>query len=511
MSSLPGMVATSHPLAVDAGLAVLRDGGTAADAAVAAAAMLTVVDPRSTGLGGDLFALYWEPGQAEPVGLAAAGVAPAAMTIQALRAKGFDAMPPDGPWTVTVPGATWGWTALLDRYGRLGRERVLRQAVETARNGFTVAPMIAEEWRLGADKLRRNPAAAEIFLPGGQVPQSGETFTNPGLADALHTYAAEGHAPFYDGSLATGFADAVTALGGPLRASDLSGWAGPEWNTPIRARYRDVDVYEMPPPGQGVVVLESMRIYQELQAGSTGEADHYLIESLKAAFGDAADHVADPRFAQVSVPDLLDDDRLGKVRDQIGPEAAEARAPGMPTDTVYVCVVDETGAACSLIQSLYESFGSGVMAPGSGVVLHNRGNGFTLRDGHPNRPEGGKRPYHTIIPAMLGDADGFRGCLGVVGGFMQPQGQLQILRNVLDRGMSAQQAVDAPRLRVLGGRTVGLEAGFDEASSAELTRRGHHVTALPRFECGGAQMILRTGSALDGGSDRRKDGYVGVS
>lgn len=504
------MVVASHPMAVDAGLAALRGGGSAADAAVAAAAMLTVVDPRSTGLGGDLFALYWEPGAAGPLGLAAAGGAPTGMTLQALRDKGFDAMPADGPWTVTVPGAPWGWTSLLERYGRLGRDQVLGSAIEAAANGFAVAPMIAEEWRLGADKLRRNPAAAAVFLPGGQVPEVGDTFVNPGLAEALQSFVAEGHTAFYTGDIAAGFADAVAALGGPLTRSDLSGWAGPVWTTPISARYRGVDIYEMPPPGQGVVVLESMRIYQELQSTTYGEADHHLIESLKAAFGDAADHVADPLFTPVSVPDLLDDDRLAKVRDGIGPHASDARAPGAPSDTVYVCVVDETGAACSLIQSLYESFGSGVMAPGSGVLLHNRGNGFTLRDGHPNRPEGGKRPYHTIIPAMLGDDDGFRGCLGVVGGFMQPQGQLQILRNVFDRGMSAQDAVDAPRLRVLGGKSVGLEAGYDEAVGAELAQRGHQLHPLPRFECGGAQMILSNGSELDGGSDRRKDGHVGV-
>jgi gamma-glutamyltranspeptidase/glutathione hydrolase len=504
------MVVTSHPLAVDAGLAVLRDGGTAADAAVAAAAMLTVVDPRSTGLGGDLFALYWEPGATEPVGLAAAGGAPAGMTVQALRDSGFDAMPADGPWTVTVPGAPWGWTALLERFGRLGGERVLRDAVTAAREGRPIAPIIAEEWLLGVDKLRRNPAAAEAFLPGGRAPDAGEVFDNPGLAEALETFIADGHSPFYDGAIAAGFADAVAALGGPLRQSDLTGWAGPEWTTPIKARYRGVDVFEMPPPGQGVVVLESMKIYQGLSSRSAGEADHHLAESLKAAFGDAADHVADPAFGPVPVADLLDDDRIAKVRDQIGERASDARAPGVPSDTVYVSVVDESGAACSLIQSLYESFGSGVMAPGSGVLLHNRGNGFTLRDGHPNRPEGGKRPYHTIIPAMLGDDAGFRGCLGVVGGFMQPQGQLQILRNVVDRGMSAQEAVDAPRLRVLGGRKVGIEEGFDPASAAELERRGHLLHPLPRFECGGAQMILRDNGGLDGGSDRRKDGYVGI-
>lgn len=510
MSAASSMVAASHPLAVESAVAVLEQGGTAADAAVAAAAMLTVVDPRSTGIGGDLFALYWEPGADRPVGLAAAGGAPVGMTVQALREQGFDQMPPDGPWTVTVPGATWGWTALLDRYGRLGSERILRPAIETARNGFTVAPVIAEEWRLGVDKLRRHPDAAAVFLPDGHVPEAGDTFVNPGLADALECFVAEGHQPFYTGTPATGFADAVGRLGGPLQVSDLSDWAGPEWSAPISRPFRGVDVYEMPPPGQGLVVLEGALLYEGLKPGLPGEADHQLIECLKIAFADAADHVADPRFHDVPVSDLLDEDRLSTLRDRIGFEASDARAPGVPSDTVYVCVVDRQGAACSLIQSLYESFGSGVMAPGSGVLLHNRGNGFTLRDAHPNRPEGGKRPYHTIIPAMLGDRNGFRGCLGVVGGFMQPQGQLQILRNVLDRGMSAQQAVDAPRFRVVRGRTIGLESGYDDAAAAELARRGHHLTELPRFECGGAQMILRTDSGLQGGSDRRKDGHVGV-
>ena len=510
MISARGMVAASHPLAVDAAVAVLKEGGTAADAAVTAAAMLSVVDPRSTGLGGDLFAMYWEPGSNAPTGLAAAGPAPARMTVQALRERGFESMPLDGPWTVTVPGATWGWSSLLERYGRLGRERLLRPAINAARKGFTIAPVIAEEWRLGADKLRRNPPAAAVFLPGGGVPEAGSTFRNPGIADALEAYAASGHAPFYSGAVAAGFVDAVSSLGGPLCMSDLEAWSGPEWVDPIRAQFRGIDVYEMPPPGQGVVVLESVGLYHGQPTTSNGEADHYLVESLKAAFADAADHVADPDFSPVAVGDLLDDERLRKMRDQIGAHASDARAPGMPSDTVYVCVVDESGAACSLIQSLYESFGSGVMAPGSGVLLHNRGNGFTLREGHPNRPEGGKRPYHTIIPAMLGDGVDFKGCLGVVGGFMQPQGQLQILRNVFDRGMSAQQAVDAPRLRVVGGRTIGLEEGFDKASSAELATRGHHIKILPRFDYGGAQMILRTDDGLDGGSDQRKDGYVGV-
>ncbi|WP_235679540.1 gamma-glutamyltransferase family protein [Mycolicibacterium monacense] len=502
MSSAAGMVATSHPMAVRTAVTILEEGGTAADAAVAAAAMLTVVDPPSTGVGGDLFALYWESGGTEPVGLAAAGVAPAALSVQALRDSGFDTMPADGPWTVTVPGATWGWSALLERYGTLGRDRVVAPAVEAARTGFAVTPAVAEEWKLGANRLRADPHAAALFLPAGRAPRVGDVFRNPDLAETLQTYAREGHAPFYTGDIAADFADAVH----PLRTSDLGEWAGPEWVTPIRARFRGVDVYEMPPPGQGLAVLQALRLYQRFAPYS----DHHLVESIKAAVADAADHIADPRFHPVPVAELLGDGRVGELADRIGATASDGRTPGTPSDTVYVCVVDRWGAACSLIQSIYDGFGSGVLVPGRGVLLHNRGAGFTLRDGHPNRPEPRKRPYHTIIPAMLGGPDGFRGCLGVVGGFMQPQGQVQVLRNVLDRGMSAQQAVDAPRLRVLGGHTLGLEEGFDASGAAELARRGHRLSALPRSECGGAQLILRTPAGLDGGSDFRRDGYVGV-
>lgn len=502
-----GMVVTSHPLAVQAGVAVLHDGGSAADAAVAAAAVLTVVDPCSTGVGGDLFAMYWEAGAGGPVGLAAAGCAPAGMTVSALREQGFDEMPADGPWTVTVPGAPWGWSELLARFGRLGRERVLRPAIEAAYEGFAVSPAVAEEWELGANRL--HPTAATVFLPGGRAPQTGQRFANPELGMTLERFVAHGHSPFYDGPIGVAIADAVAELGGPLRAADLAGWRGPDWVVPLRARYRDVDVFELPPPGQGLVVQEAMLLYEQLPQGSPAEADHYLIESLKIAFADAADHIADPRFVPVPAAELLDTDRLAALRDRIGPTAAEAPTPGTPSDTVYVCAVDESGSACSLIQSLYDSFGSGIAVPGTGLLLQNRGNGFTLREHHPNRPEPGKRPYHTIIPAMLGTDDGFLGCLGVVGGFMQPQGQLQILRNVVDRGMSAQDAVDAPRLRFLAGRHVGVEDGYDETVRAGLAERGHELEPLPRSECGGAQLILRTPAGLQGGSDRRKDGLVG--
>jgi gamma-glutamyltranspeptidase/glutathione hydrolase len=305
-------------------------------------------------------------------------------------------------------------------------------------------------------------------------------------------------------------AAAVKKLGGPLAAEDLAAWSGPTWVRPIRSSFRGVDVFEMPPPGQGIVVLEAMRIYESLDATSWSEADHLLVESLKVAFDDASDVVADPDFETVPVDVLLSDAHRDAVAARVTGQAAGSRAPGQASDTVYVAVVDGSGSACSLIQSLYEGFGSGILVEGTGLMLHNRGNGFTLRDGHPNRPEGGKRPYHTIIPAMLGDGGRFLGCLGIVGGFMQPQGQLQILRNLIDRGMSPQEAVDAARFRVLGDGVLGLEPEYDPEIAGDLSARGHRLTALPRFDYGGAQVIMRTVDGLEGGSDRRKDGHVGT-
>lgn len=506
-------MATSHPLAVDAALEILDAGGTATEAAVAAAAVLTVVDPRNTGLGGDLFALTWEPGAAEPAGLAAAGVAPAGMTLEGLRAAGHDTMPVDGPWSVTVPGAPAGWEVLLARFGTLGADRVLSAAVRHAQDGARVTPHVAAEWANDVPKLSRDEEAAALFLPGGQPPRAGETFSNPQLAVTLSRFAGEGAAPFYTGDIAQRIAAAVELRGGPLRGVDLASWSGPEWVRPLRARFRDVDVLQMPPPGQGIVVLEALGIYDGFGRAPAVEAvedDHRAIESLKLAIDDGARHVADPAFVPVPVEAMLHPEYLRSRRDGIGPTASRVRRAGVPSDTVHVAVVDGRGGACSLIQSLFRAFGSGIAVPGTGLVLQNRGSGFQLDDDHPGRPEPGKRPFHTIIPAMLARGDAFAGCLGVVGGYMQPQGQLQVLRNVLDRGMSPQQAVDAPRFRAYGDDVVLLEEGYDPAVAAGLMARGHDVGVLPGIEAGGAQLILRTQDGLAGGSDRRKGGYVGV-
>lgn len=505
-----GMVVTQHVLAARAGTEMLEAGGTAADAAVAAAAVLTVVDPRSTGLGGDLFALYWPAGAPAPSGLSAAGVGPADLSVERVRGAGFEAMPVDGPWSVTVPGAPAGWQELLDRHGRLGRDRVLAPAIRLARDGFTVTPAVGFEWTNAVPKLQRFEEAARTYLVDGAAPRPGQHFAAPEMAGTLERFVRDGAAPFYTGELAERIAAAVSALGGPLSSDDLAGWRGPSWVDALRVRFRGTDVYEMPPPGQGLVVLEALRIFEAFGTDDLVAADHAAIESVKLAYADVDRVLADPDFSHVPVDDLLSDDHIARRRAEIRPDAVLDADVGRPTDTVYVAVVDAEGSACSFIQSVYDGFGSGVVVPGTAMALQNRGSGFRLEDGHPNRPEPSKRPYHTIIPAMLGDGPALSGVLGVVGGYMQTQGQLQVLRNVFDRGMTPQQAVDAPRFRVYRGRSVAVEDDYDPRVRAGLAAIGHDVVDIGPFERGGAQLILRGEDGWIGGSDRRKDGAVAV-
>lgn len=502
-----GMVATSHPLASRAGLAVLKAGGTAADAAVAAAAVLCVVDPRSTGIGGDAFALYWAPGAPVPDALAGAGPAPADLTLEALAAAGGGAMPPRGPWTVTVPGAVSAWETLLERHGRLGLGRVLATAIGLAEQGFELTPLVAEDWRVAAPRLERDAAARALLLPAGRPPAAGERWANPELAGVLREIVAGGAAAFYRGRAAERIGMAVERAGGPLRATDLAAWRGAEWVRPLRRRFREVDVFELPPPGQGLVVLEALGIFAAIECASTADEEHATIEAVKLAFADAARFIADPACVAVPTERLLSDDHLAERRAQIDMGAARGGGAGSASDTVYVATADRDGGACSFIQSLYEGFGSGIVVPGTGIVLQNRGCGFVLQPGHPNCAAAGKYSYHTIIPAMLGRDDAFLGCLGVVGGFMQPQGQMQIVRHLLDDGMGLQAAVDAPRVRVLDGRRIAVEAHYDRDVAAELARRGHVIGALDRFSAGGAQAILRDdGGGLQGASDPRRGG-----
>jgi gamma-glutamyltranspeptidase/glutathione hydrolase len=509
-----GMVATSHPLAARAGVDVLGAGGTAADAAVAAAAVLCVVDPRSTGIGGDAFALHWARGAREPLALAGAGPAPAGLTPEALTAAGFAAMPQLGPWAVTIPGAVSAWETLLARCGRLGLDRVLAPAIALAQDGFAVTPIVADEWAASAHRLEHDAAAGALLLPGGRPPAAGDRWANPELAAVLREIASGGADAFYRGRTAELIGAAVERAGGALRAADLADWKGAEWVTPLRRRFRDVEVFELPPPGQGLVVLEALGIFEALDfpapldSSARADEEHAAIESIKLAFADAARYIADPDVESVPTGMLLSDGYLARRRAQLDMTAAGVAEAGAVSDTVYISAVDGEGGACSFIQSLYEGFGSGVAVPGTGIVLQNRGSNFVLEPGHPNRVAPGKRPYHTIIPAILGRDGRFCGCLGVVGGYMQPQGQMQILRHLLDHGMGVQAAIDAPRVRFTRGREIAVEPGFNPDVVAELARRGHVIGELDRFSAGGAQAILRDGDRLRGASDPRKDGVA---
>lgn len=502
------MVATSHPLAVDAALEMMEEGGNAVDAAVVAAAVLTVVDARSTGLGGDAFAMYWPKGTDSPQGFASSGPAPAALSVEALRDAGFGEMPEDGPWTITVPGVVAGWQTLLERFGTVNLSRGLAPAIAIAEQGFPVSRTVAADWTDSVEKLNRYPYSASVYLPGGSAPNAGDRLTNPDLAAALRAVAKEGPQVFYDGWIAERIEAAVREAGGVLRASDLSEWAGPRWVNPISATYRDVRVFELPPPNQGLLALQALKLYEGITTTSVVDEEHAAIESLKLAFADAETYIADPDVYPVPVEGLLSDAYLAMRRALVDKPVAAIPDAGQPGDTVYVAVV-KGDEGCSFIQSIYAGFGSGVGVEGTGIVLQNRGAGFVLEDGHRNRPEPRKRPYHTIIPAMLGREDGLWGCIGHVGGFMQPQGRLQVLRNLLDRGVDPQTAVSLPRFRVLGGLRVAFEPEFDSNVVEELQNRGHQPTELSSFEAGGGQLVLRSKEGLVGGSDPRKDGLAG--
>jgi gamma-glutamyltranspeptidase/glutathione hydrolase len=503
-----GMVATSQPLAAQAGIEMLEAGGTAADAAVAVAATLCVVEPRATGIGGDAFALCWPAGASGPDALDGAGPSAALATLDAIRAAGHTEMPRTGPWTITVPGAVDAWAKLLERHGRLGLSQVLAPAIRHAHEGFAVTPVIAAEWAMHAGNVEGDEAASATFLPDGRAPRAGEAFRNPEMAQLLALVAEGGPEAFYRGEPAERIGAAVQRAGGPLRATDLAEFAGARWVTPLARPFRGVTVFELPPPGQGIVALEALGIFAEADYEDRTGEEHAAIEALKLAFQDAAAHLADPLVKAVDVERLLGAGHLAQRRALIGATAADIAAPGPATDTVYVAAVDGEGGACSLIQSLYSGFGSGVGVPGLGITLQNRGKGFVLDHRHPNRLAPGKRPYHTIIPGMVAKGSELYGCLGVVGGFMQPQGQMQILRHVLDHGLGIGEALAAPRMRFLDGRAIGAEPGFDAGILDGLRTRGHDVRPLSNFGAGGAQAILRVGHELHGASDPRKDGRV---
>ncbi len=513
-----GMVATSQPLAAQAGLAVLQAGGNAIDAAVATVAALCVVEPCSTGIGGDAFALIWSADEQRLYGLNASGPAPAALTAELVRSRGHTTFPIHGGLPVTVPGALRGWQSALQRFGTLGLDTLLAQPIDYALNGYAVSPHIARAWERSTQLLARLPDSQRVWLPAGRAPRFGDVFRNPEFAATLQTLAERGVDAFYHGDIAAQIAAAVRADGGVMTEDDLAAYQA-EWVEPIAVPYGDGYVFhEIPPNGQGLAALLALNLVQDFDVGRMpyGSADYYhvLIEAMKLGFADAHAYVADPRHVDVPVAALLHRRYTRERRALINGDTALWPQPGKPDshgDTVYLTVADGMGNMVSWIQSLYMGFGCGITAGRTGVQLQNRGANFSLTPGHPNEVAPGKRPYHTIIPGFITRDGRPWASFGVMGGFMQPQGHLQVGVNLVEFGMEPQAALDAPRFNWLEGKTVALEPGIGDAVRHELTRRGH--TLRPKgtpLHYGGGQVILRdpeTG-VLIGGTEPRNDGAV---
>lgn len=518
-----GMVATSQPLAVAAGLQILERGGNAADAAIATAAALNVTEPTSTGLGGDCFALFYEARTRRVYALNGSGRAPAALTLERLQKEGFgDSLPPFHPYTITVPGACAGWCDLLERHGTLPLSEVLAPAIHLAEEGFPVAPVTAHFWQRAEKQLLQALNGRELLIDGQRAPRPGEIFRNPGLAKTLRRIAEGGKKAFYEGEIAEAIVAAVQQAGGCLSLEDLAEHTS-TWDEPISIRYKDYRLWECPPNGQGLTALLALGILEGFELPSdplSPERLHLEIEALRLAFADARYFIADPRVAEVPLGSLLDPSYLARRRALIAPKRSNPHLPhGIPypaSDTVYLTVVDRWGNACSFINSNYMGFGTGIVPRGWGFTLQNRGHNFNLQPDHPNALAPRKRPYHTIIPALITHADD--DCLfasfGVMGGFMQPQGHVQVFLALIENRMDPQEALDLPRFCLeegTAGSRVALESGIPPSTLQTLREWGHEVRPVEGWEralFGRGQVILRErqSGVLIGGSDRRADG-----
>ena len=511
-----GMIATPHYLATLAGLRVLQDGGNAVDAAIAANAVLAVVYPHMCGIGGDAFFLIWEPRERQLFALNGSGRAPQALSAETLRSRGFRLVPPKGPWGVTVPGAVDAWVTVLERCGTRPLGELLQPAIGYAERGFPVSRQLAAAIAQEEQVFRGQPAAVAQFLPEGRPPQPGTILRQPALAATLRLIAERGPEAFYRGPIAEEIAAVIQAHGGAMTVDDLVAHRS-DWVEPLRTTYRDVEVVELPPNTQGVTALELFNIVEGFPVAELGwgtpDLLHRFLEAKKLAFTDRDRYLGDPAFVAVPVERLLDKSYAAELRARIDPErAAIPPAPNWESDTIALCVVDRQGRAVSLIQSLYNSFGSGLVA--AGMVLHNRGACFVLDERSPNVLAPGKRPLHTLIPGMLLRAGRPWVVFGTMGGHSQPLIHLQLVTGIVDFGFEPQEAIEAPRWVSRhepgeGHETVYLEPVLSERAGAELTRRGHRVEATEPWSSlmGHAHLIvIGEDGVLRGASDPRAEG-----
>ncbi|MFP6868060.1 MAG: gamma-glutamyltransferase [Nitrospinota bacterium] len=514
--SQEGMVATSQPLAAIAALQILREGGNAMDAAIAGAAALNVVEPQSTGIGGDMFLIYWDAAQKQLAGLNASGRSPRAATLERYRSEGFTIAPQKGIFAVTVPGAFDGWCSALDRFGsgKKSMTDLLAPAIHYAENGFPVTPIIGNAWRMQEEKLSSFEASKRTYLPGGRAPKVGEVFRNPNLAATFRLLADGGREAFYHGPVAEAIVAASGELGGLFEMEDFADTRC-TWVEPIRTNYRGYELCEIPPNGQGLAALICMNILEgyPLSDYSYGCADHLhrLIEAMKLSFADRGKYITDMAQAEVPLEGLLSKAYAESRRELILADVAGDPVSGSPprsSNTIYLTTADRDGNMCSFINSLFHHFGSGVTAGDTGIMLQSRGFGFELEEGHLNCIAPGKRPFHTIIPGfVMKDGEPWMS-YGIMGGDMQPQGHVQVLSNMVDFGMNIQEAIEAPRFRILEGREVAIEGGVPDDVLEDLRERGHDVARSGGYEgFGGGQGIVRMpGDAYMGGSDHRRDG-----
>ncbi|MGH8050518.1 MAG: gamma-glutamyltransferase [Arenimonas sp.] len=522
------MAATSHPLTTQIALDVMKQGGSAIDAAIAANAALGLMEPTGNGVGGDLFAIIWDPKTKKLYGYNGSGRSPKNLSLQWFIDKAYKDIPSHGPLPVTVPGAVDAWFAMHEKFGKLPMQQNLAPAIRYARNGHPVAETIAYYWNLSVPRLSKYPGFTEQMTIKGKAPKKGELWHNPNLANTLEKISREGRDGFYQGSTAKTIADYIQAQGGFLSVEDLATHKG-EWVQPISTNYRGVDVWELPPNGQGLAALQILNIleaydFSKIPFGST-EHVHLFTEAKKLAFADRAALYADPAFAKTPVEKLLSKDYAAERRKLISERAMQSVDPGTALnqgDTIYMTVADKDGMMVSLIQSNYRGMGSGMTPPGLGFILQDRGEQFVLKPGHPNSFEPGKRPFHTIIPAFITKNGKPWISFGLMGGAMQPQGHAQIVMNLIDFGMNLQEAGDAPRIQHEGstepagqnsamtdGGVLNLESEFSYPVIQALMRKGHKIE-FADGPYGGYQAIMRdpeTG-VYTGASESRKDGQA---